>query len=140
MAGIELTGSALTALFVALVYTLIKVVEYFIGKKKAAAEKPDALSEEEHEILDDVAEKVDEMHKLHMVYDQNHLPLWYVPRELITLAQETDRGVKMLEGCVEEMKSSQMAYMEKITELITSQTLLAQRIGDLIAKMDRNIS
>ena len=33
----EITGSALTALFVGLVWVLIKVVEYFISKKKKEA-------------------------------------------------------------------------------------------------------
>ena len=47
----EITGSALTALFIGLVWTLIKVVEYFINKKKSNDLKK----------IEEISEKIDEI-------------------------------------------------------------------------------
>jgi len=56
-----------------------------------------------------------------------------MPRELIVLARNIHNNVER----IDEIKSGQVVIFEKMTELLTSQILLTQRLGDLVTKLDR---
>jgi predicted oxidoreductase len=129
----SLSGSALTALFVGMVWALVKTVEYFVSRRNG---RP-AFYGEYSEQLQETHQLTKELHELHEVYDENHVPLWYVPREMLTLVREIHTCMENSENQVGEIKSGQAVLFEKITELIASQMLLTQRLGDLVAKLDR---
>jgi hypothetical protein len=132
---LSLSGSALTALFVGMAWALIKTVEYFISKRNGKNGKH--FSEKQSTELEEVCKLTKELYVQHAVYDENHTPLWYVPREILTLIRNIDNCVENSESRIDEIKSGQAVLFEKMTELITSQTLLTQRLSDLVVKLDR---
>jgi len=143
---LSLSGSALTALFVGMAWALIKTVEYFISKRNSKNNRSDALSDaqsrnvlrqEQVAQLEEIHKLTKEIHMLHAVYDENHMPLWYVPREMLSLIRGMNNCMANSEDRIDEIKSGQAVLFEKMTELISSQMLLMQRLGDLVAKLDR---
>ena len=134
---LSLSGSALTALFVGMAWALVKTVEYFVSRRNGKGVVIPVLQEEQARRLEETHEFAKELHTLHVVYDENHVPLWYVPRELLSLVREIHNCMESSESRIDEIKSGQAVLFEKMTELISSQMLLTQRLGDLIAKLDR---
>jgi hypothetical protein len=134
---LSLSGSALTALFVGMAWALVKTVTYFVSKRNGKSDKPSDLLEEQGKRLKEAHEFIKELYAQHAVYDENHVPLWYVPREMLVLVRNIHNCMENFEGRIEEIKSGQAVLFEKMTELIASQMLLTQRLGDLIAKLDR---
>ena len=133
---LSLSGSALTALFVGMSWALVKTVEFFVSRRNGRNGKS-VFHEEHSKQLEETHKLTKELHELHAVYDENHVPLWYVPREMLTLVREMHICMENSESRIDEIKSGQVVLFEKMTELIASQMLLTQRLGDLIAKLDR---
>ena len=133
---LSLSSSALTALFVGMAWELVKTVEYFVSRRNGRNGKH-IFHEEHSKQLEETNKLTKELHELHAVYDENHVPLWYVPREMLSLVRDIHTCMENSEGRIDEVKSGQVVLFEKITELIASQMLLTQRLGDLIAKLDR---
>ena len=128
---LTLQGSALTALFVAMVWALVKTVEYFISKRNGKNGKH--FSEKQSTEIEEICKLTKELYAQHTVYDENHTPLWYMPRELIAFIRNIHNNVER----IDEIKVGQAALFEKMTELLTSQILLTQRLSDLVTKLDR---
>jgi len=134
---LSLSGSALTALFVGMAWALVKTVEYFVSRKNGKNGKASVFHEEHAKQLEETYGFAKDLHEQHAVYDENHVPLWYVPREMLSLVRSIHNCMENSESRIDEIKSGQAVLFEKMTELIASQMLLTQRLGDLIAKLDR---
>lgn len=150
----ELTGSAITALFVGLVWTLIKVVEHFLarrnGKKSGLSEGQCQQLNEIHtklkclgdieKILDLVEEKVKHLDDLHSVYDENRVPKWYVSSEILPIIRKIHNSLEIMGKEVEEdladVKGGQSMLTQKILDLLTAQKLMVERLGDIIIKLN----
>ncbi len=153
----ELTGSALTALFVGLVWALIKVVEFFVSKYKNNKEVK-GLTNDQSNTLQKVSENVstlcDVLNKqseslstilahskhldnMHSVYNDDHAPAWYVPPGLISLVRENNNLCKDMEERIDEMKGDQGIIVGKMSDLISSQKLVTERLGDLISTLNK---
>jgi hypothetical protein len=126
----EIGSAAITALFVGLIWTLIKVVEFFVSGKKRG------LTPEQEQILLYIQGRVKHLDELHSVYDSNHVPKWYVPGELLTLIRETHSALEALshelDDSMEKVTSGQASSVQKISDLINSQKLMTERLGDLV--------
>lgn len=126
----EFGSAAITALFVGLIWTLIKVVEFFISSKKRG------LTPEQEDILHQVHGHVKNLDEMHSVFDDNHVPKWYVPGELLTLIRETrsalDELSRELDDSMDKVTSGQASSVQKISDLINSQKLMTERLGDLV--------
>jgi len=126
----EFGSAAITALFVGLIWTLIKVVEFFVSGKKRG------MTPEQEEILRQINRHVNNLHEMHSVFDDNHVPKWYVPGELLTLIRETrstlDDLSRELDDSMDKIASGQASSVQKISDLINSQKLMTERLGDLV--------
>lgn len=148
----ELTGPAFTGLFIGLIWALIRVVEYFIkrynGTKEDSGikdivekiEKNCALTAEQAEMLKEISEKNNKMFDMHNVYNENHAAAWYYPSEALSLARESHTCLGNLESAIEEVKDGQAIIVNRISDLITSQKLMTERVGDLIAALNNKFS
>jgi len=126
----ELGSAAITALFVGLIWTLIKVVEFFVSGKKRG------LTPEQESMLYQIYKSVSHLDELHSVYDSNHVPKWYVPGDLLVLIRKTHSALEALshelDDSMERIVSGQSASIQKVSELINSQKLMTERLGDLV--------
>lgn len=156
----ELTGSAVTALFVGLVWTLIKVVEFFVSKHKKtpsnviSAEQAKLLSHidtcdmcskyikssmmKQEGILREILENTKDLYEMHNVYNEDHVPAWYVSPDLIRLARENKLQFVEAIKKISEVEIDQDVIVGKMSELITSQRLMTERLGDLISALNKN--
>jgi len=136
----ELGGAALTALFVGLVWTLIKVVGFFVDKSKKngkdIAPVAIGLTVEQARKLENINALIKHLDELHSVYDDNRVPKWYVPGEMLVLLRNADSALKSLsnelEDSIDKSESGQKAVLDKMSDLINSQKLMTERLGDLI--------
>lgn len=158
----ELTSSALTALFIGLVWTLIKVVEYFINRGKNdvvrnESEERDALissrniniiNKIEHlqqqcAMLSDIYNKVKKLEESHSVVDENLIPRWYVPSELLPIVRQMHNSLDImcreLQENLEAVKDGQASLVERILDLVSSQKIMVERLGDIIAKLNKHM-
>jgi septation ring formation regulator EzrA len=161
----ELTGSAITALFVGLIWTLINVVKYFIAKygkqrsidaeligeqaktlddiSKGLAEIKEhgTLTKEQCAVINDTYDHIKRLHEMHAVYNDDHVPSWYVPKDLIELVRETHSRLnslcKEIEENLDDVKQGQTVIVGNMSELITSQKLMTERLGDLISALNK---
>ena len=131
----EITNAAFTTLFISAVYALINVVKYLINKKNGNGRV--RLPIEQEEMLMETHETTMEMKRLHDVYDENHIPLWYIPREAVSLIKETHSKVEPILKGTETISTIQSNLIEKISDLITSQKILTERLGDVMANLNR---
>lgn len=142
----DLTNSTLTAVFIAMIYTLIRVIGYFISKKMGSDKV--SLSDnhvEQLDLLTELAEKNDKyiskMHEMHNVFDQNHVPIWYVPAELLMTVRNINSEIvslnKDIGDTMGEIKAGQTVLVDKLSDLINSQRLMTERLGDLIMKLNK---
>lgn len=131
---------ALTALFIGMAWALIKVVEFFISKYKKGKESQ-GLTEKQEEMLKEAADYSKNLFEMHNVYDESRIPLWIFPPEISKLVRETHNSLEMLtkelEDSVDNMKYDQSIVVNKITDLVTSQKLMTERLGDLIAALKK---
>jgi len=142
----DLANPALTALFIATVYTLIRVISYFISKKIGSDKV--SLSEHHAKQLDALMLLVENNHKylskineMHEVYDGNRVPVWYVPAELLTTIRHINSEITSLNkdtvDIIGEIKAGQTVLVDKLSDLINSQRLMTERLGDLIMKLNK---
>jgi hypothetical protein len=158
----ELTSSAITAVFIGLVWTLIKVVEYFISRRGSeekvdkenrkegarvveAAEVMSKLSELQAQgtLIAEMYDKVKKLEESHSVVDENLVPRWYVPSELLPLVREMHKSMEImcreLEDNLSAVKDGQSSLIERILDLVSSQKIMVERLGDLIAKLNKRM-
>ena len=161
----ELLNPALTTLFIAMVYALIKVVHHFISKKNndtkedygltelqsetlikihdqiTLLKEKGTLTESQIELLEKTLKGVIHLDELHSVYDDNHVPKWYVPAHM----NESVRNISVLltilsektEDGLADIKGGQAALIDKLSDLVNSQRLMTERLGDLISKLSK---
>lgn len=163
----EIGGAALTGLFIAMAWALVKTVEYFVKKygKSNGAEisnetikkideiykqcmncgRYGSLTNKQAETLGEINKGIKHLDELHSVYDENHVPKWYVPKEILFMVRSIHNDIDtMNDGLKEELGkiiAGQSISVEKISELINSQKLVTERLGDLItlwAKVMKN--
>ncbi len=150
------TNSALTALFIASVYALIRVVNYFISKNKKQTDDIDNVREHQNistaleksiNSLSDLSDSFDKLNKnidhlveLHDVYTSNRVPVWYMPEELLALTRDNNTMLKIhiasFQDSIGEISDVQGVLVEKISELINLQKLMTERLGDLLIKLN----
>ena len=159
---ITLTGSIITSLFVGLILTLIKVVEHFISKKQEKkglneqqeqmlqkicqyvndTQKYGVLTEKQEELLEEINDSTGDLLDMHSVYDENRVPRWYISADLMPLVRKTYNSVKILNKELEEslsdIKEDQTLLVSRMIDLIASQKVMVERLGDLIVKLDKN--
>jgi hypothetical protein len=159
--NMELTGSALTAAFIGLIWVLIKVVEFFISKYKnnkevkgLTNEQVETLrkihdgcnslneaSKEHNAMLRKILSYSEHLDHMHSVYNDDHAPAWYMPPDMLKLVRENYNLSKILSRDIEEhmdeFKGDQDVIVNKMTELITSQKLMTERLGDLISALNK---
>jgi uncharacterized coiled-coil protein SlyX len=154
----EITGPAISALFVGLIWTLIKVVEFFISKKNNSSKnsmimlqeqkfnemydifkeisKFGPLTREQMRLLENIQRTLEDLQELHIVYDENHVPKWYVPSELLPLVRQVHVQInamcKEIEDNLENIESGQESIITKMLDLITTQKIMIEKLGDLI--------
>lgn len=144
--GIDITSPALTTLFIALVYALIRVVNYLIAKK-TGSDKVE-LADDQKKTIEATGGSVGEilriskrMDELHNVYDSNHTPKWYFSSDTIPLLRKVDFDLTTLSrenhSVMNEIKSGQSILVDKLMDLINTQRLMTERLGDLLRKLDK---
>lgn len=94
------------------------------------------LTKDQEVLLDKIMKGVVHLDELHSVYDDNHVPKWYVPSDLQDKILKILMQVAAMDDHLDEVKEGQGALIQKISELISSQQLMTQRMGDLISKLD----
>jgi len=161
---LEITNSVFTALFVGLVWCLIKVVEFFIKKYSNKSEKVLAgedeyelikiisdqlatikdngtLTENQEKMIEEILEHTRRLYELHNVYNEDHTLAWYVHPEIITLARQSQNCLvsleKTLDNVTDEIKDEQGSIINKIIDLVSSQRALTERLSDLISTLNR---
>jgi len=155
----EIGGAAITGLFIGMAWALIRVVEYFIKKYGKNTDKISlideqvkklneihqqcglwsrygVLTESQIKYLEDINKAVEHLDELHSVYDENHVPKWYVPGGILLTVRAIHSDIdSMTDDLKEELiriNAGQSISVEKISELINSQKLVTERLGDLI--------
>lgn len=142
----DLTNPALTTLFIAMAYSLIRVVGYFISKRMGSDKA--VLADEHVKQLKVLEHKMEDINKLvartwdmHEVFDGNHVPVWYVPGELLTTVRSINSEItvinKEIVETMSEIKAGQTVLVDKLADLINSQRLMTERLGDLIVKLNK---
>ena len=134
----DLTSSALTTVFIALIYALIRVVNFFISKKNGTT-KASTVSDLEHTIKE-IHKRVEHLDELHSVYDSNHVPTWYIPGDLFPLIRQIQTDLASLEkefgGVVEEIKNSTNTDSKEMADLTNSHKLMIERLGDFFSRIN----
>jgi len=158
------TESLITAAIVAGVLGLIKAVEYLLTKltksksSRGLTEKQDksieetfsyvtsmakygAMTREQQETIEEIRKMAEHLDELHSVYDNNHVPKWYVPSDLTDRLGDIGSRLQILSERqtenLEEIKTAQGALIQKIADLISSQNRMTDRLGDLVAALNR---
>lgn len=153
----ELTGSAVTALFVGLVWTLIKVVEFFLNKNKNkvvptlnpeqskslsnienCAEEMKNIITKQNILIKNMLDKSEDLYDMHNVYNDDHVPAWYVSPDLIKLVRENNIKFIDILKKMGEVGMDQDRIVEKMSDLIASQKVMTERLGDLITALNKN--
>ena len=150
---VDFTNPALTTLFIAMVYALIRVVGYFISKKTGGdkavlaeqhVKQLDALEgamERNKKMIEASNRSVEKLTEMHEVFDGNRVPVWYVPSELLTTVRSINTEITVLNKeiieTMGEIKAGQTVLVDKLGDLINSQRLMTERLGDLIMKLNK---
>lgn len=133
---IEISSSALTALFVAMVWLLIRVVEFFISKYKKPMVPISALTEKQEKMLEGAYDYSKNLFEIHNIYDENRTPLWIIPPELMKLIRDNHSCLEMIrkeiEDGLDDVKNGQSIVGNKIADLVSSNKIMTERLGDLI--------
>ena len=159
----EFTTSAITAAFVGMIWALIKVVEYFISRNKKnvngltsdqndklnvvydyvkEVEKHGTLNKSQDDTLLDIQDIIEDLQDLHMVFDDNRIPKWYVPSELLPIVRKTYGEIqsqnKEINSFLRGIENGQNIMVDKLIELMSSQKIMIERLGDLIGRININ--
>lgn len=130
----EITDSAIIALFTGLVWTLINVVKFFISKfrKDNKNDNISSLFDPQNKKINELLEKINDLKNMHEVYNDDHIPAWYIPSKMLNLIRENNNYLNILLKDIYNIKDDQHLIIEKMLELIGSQKLMTERLGDLI--------
>lgn len=147
----ELVGSALTALFIGLVWTLIKVVEYFLssgGKKQVLINEQDKFNEiyiklqQFNDLLNVINNNLKHLNEMHLVYDENRVPRWYISPEILPLVRQIHNSLEIIGKEFEDdfviIKTGQTTIIQKILDLLSAQKLMVERLSDIIMKLNKS--
>lgn len=153
--------SVLTAFGLAFFWAIFKVIEYLVSKKKNSRwgkEQERKLDEthnatllliKEHEkfmkdlfiFLENINKRIEHLDDMHCVYDENLIPRWYLPSDMIKMVRQIHTNLettcKEMEAGFNEVEDNQSALSERVIDLISSQKLMVERLGDLINKLNR---
>lgn len=153
--------SVLVAFGLAFFWAIFKVIEYLVSKKKSSKwgkEQDKKLNDiheavilrvKDHEkfmihlsdLLNKIEERVKHLDDMHSVYDENLIPRWYLPSDMIKMVRQIHNNLevtcKEMEAGFCEVEDSQSALGERVIDLITSQKIMVERLGDLISKLNR---
>ena len=165
----EISSYVVIGVLIVAVKALSKVVEYFLEKNKKhppciaqkqnekllAMEKNisylkehwDSFRKLEHS-MDMVLERVKHLDEIHSVYNDDHVPSWYVPKRMLPLLMDIEKTLdkfsQKMEEDVEEMKDNvkkdHAVLADKIVDLISSNRLTVERIGDLISELNKKLT
>lgn len=137
----EITDSVIVALFSGLVFALIRVVEFFISKYKK--DKPNDIVSElaktienQNEISKKILYHTEHLDEMHSVYN-DHIPAWYVPSDMLDLVRENNNSLNILLKYIYSIEDDQRTIINKMLELINSQKLMTERVGDLINALNK---
>lgn len=124
-----------------------KLAETQVNQFKDIAEKISefksscTLTKEQSDKLEEIWQKIKKMDDMHNVYNENHAPAWYIPSELLPLVRESsvclDNLEKSLDIAIDEIKAGHSIVVNRISDLITSQKLVTERLGDLISALNK---
>ena len=155
------TGSILTALIVGFLWSVFRIIEYLVSRKRnnRRDSSQDSKFNEFHlAILEQVKEhhrfmvkldavilkiekQVEHLDDMHSVYDENLVPRWYLPPDMVRLVRQIhttlESTCKEIESNFEEVKDGQSAFADRVIDLVSSQKLMVERLGDLISKLNR---
>lgn len=147
----ELTGSALTALFIGLVWTLIKVVEYFlsrVSKKQVLINEQDKFNDifiklqQFSDLLNVINNNLKHLNEMHLVYDENRVPRWYISPEILPLVRQIHNSLEIIGKEFEDdfviIKTGQTTIIQKILDLLSAQKLMVERLSDIIMKLNKS--
>ena len=153
--------SVLVAFGLAFFWAIFKIIEYLVNKKKNARwgkEQERKLDEthnatllliKEHEgfmkdlgvFLENINKRLEHLDDMHCVYDENLIPRWYLPSDMIKMVRQIHGNLeatcKEMETGFKEVEGNQSALSERVIDLITSQKIMVERLGDLINKLNR---
>jgi hypothetical protein len=155
------TGSILTALIVGFLWSVFRIVEYLISKKrinKWGPQQDKKLNELHSAMLNQlkehqrfmiklenailkIEEQVKHLDEMHSVYDENLVPRWYLPSDMVKLVRQIhttlEATCKEMENNFEEVKDGQSVFVERVIDLVSSQKIMVERLGDLINRLNR---
>ncbi len=167
----SISNSLITAVVVAFVLGLIKAIDWLLSRRRKDEDteglselhieqlektsiatdsikhniikiiENGSLTKEQENIIEEIHKMIEHLNELHSVYDNNHVPKWYVPSDLSDKLIKIDSKLELLslrqaEG-LEEIKEIQNEIFQKISNLISSQNHLTDRIGDLIRILNK---
>jgi hypothetical protein len=132
----EIENAALISLFIAMGWCLIRVVEFFIKKYG----KNDSTKDDKQiKCLENIENMVKHLENVHNVLDDNNIPKWYIPREILPIVKETLSIIYKLKEDLVRVSNDQHVSIEKMVDLISSQKLVTERLGDLILLWTKNL-
>lgn len=159
--------SLATALTVAVILGLVKAIDWLLSRKRENFSKTQenkledildtskkltnaiervieggALTREQRDLIEEIYKMTEHLNALHSVYDNNHVPKWYVPSDLIDRLVKINSRLEMLSerqtNNLDEIKESQTILIQKISDLILSQNHMTDRLGDLLNVLGKN--
>jgi len=162
----DIQNPALVGIFVGMAWALIRVVEYFV--KKYRGDNKVYLVDEHFNLLKDIHEQCslcgrfgplttsqtqsleniekisNHLDNLHSVFDDNHVPKWYFPKEMMkeikTIHNDIGQLSLTLRNEFVKLSSGQSVSIEKMSELINAQKLITERLGDLVVLWTQSLN
>lgn len=153
--------SVLVAFLLAFFWTIFKVIEYFVSKKRSVRwgkeqdqrlceihlhlmdmEKTQSIfTEEVSELIEQINYRVKHLDDMHSNYDENLVPRWYLPPDMAKTVRQINHNLeatyKEIEVGFKEIGEDQSNLIERVIDLITAQKIMVERMGDLIGKLNR---
>jgi hypothetical protein len=153
--------SVLVAFLLAFFWTIFKVIEYYFSKKRnvrwgkeqdqrlieihshliAMEKAQNDFIENLSSIVEVVECRVKHLDEMHSVYDENLIPRWYLPSDMAKIIRQIQNNLevtyKEMETGFREIGDDQSDLSGRMIDLITSQKIMVERLGDLIGKLNR---
>ncbi len=153
--------SVLVAFLLAFFWTVFKVIEYYISKKRSAKwgkEQEQKLSEihscllnmektqyvfikELDSTVEEISVRIRHLDDMHSNYDENLIPRWYLPPDMAKTVRLIYNNItatyKEIGVGFKEIGDEQSSLSDRVIDLITSQKVMVERLGDLINKLNR---
>jgi hypothetical protein len=155
------TDSVLVAFLLAFFWTIFKIIEYYFSKKRSvkwgkeqdqrlidihlhltSMEKVQSeFVDELNVVIEQIYDMVKHLDEMHSIYDENLIPRWYLPSDMIKIVRQIHNNLeatyKEMEIGFREVGEDQSNLSERVIDLITSQKIMVERLGDLIGKLNR---